>query len=268
VGAAPRVSAEAAQAARSSAAPAPGQRAAERDPAVAAAPGTTAGTASGGVAAAPGAPRSGGAPPAAAAATATETSADAAAVLRRAEKAYDAIRSLEADFSQDLTVPLLDTTQRSRGKMYIRRPDRFLMKFTDPAGDIVVADGRHLWLYYPSSDAKQVVRASVAEAGQQVDLQKEFLSNPTARFHAVQNGTESIAGRSAHVLTLTPKAAAPYRQVRIWVDTEDALVRRFEITEQNESVRRLELRNLRPNAAVADQLFRFTPPPGTQVFTQ
>ena len=197
-----------------------------------------------------------------------ETAADALSILRRAEKAYDAIRSLEADFTQDLTVPLLESTRRSRGKLYVRRPDRFLMKFSDPAGDIVVADGRYLWMYYPSTDAKQVVRASIADAGQTVDLQKEFLSDPTARFNAVLGKTEAVGGRPASILTLTPKKASPYRRVRIWVDSKDALVRRFEITEQNESLRRLELRNLRANGAVPDQLFRFTPPPGAQVFTQ
>lgn len=192
----------------------------------------------------------------------------ASAILRRAEVAYDAMRSFDADFVQDLSVPVLESTQRSRGKMFVRRPDRFLMRFTQPAGDVVVADGRYLWLYYPSADKKQVVRMDVGQGGQQVDLQKEFLSDPTARFNAVLNGRESVGGRSAHVLTLTPKAASPYRRVKIWVDAQDALVRRFEITETNESVRRLELTNLRPNAAVADQLFRFTPPAGTQVFSR
>lgn len=195
-------------------------------------------------------------------------SADAASILRRAERAYDAVRSMEAEFVQDLTVPLLDRTQRSRGRIYHRRPDRFLMKFTDPAGDVVVADGRSLWLYYPSTDAKQVIQTSVAEGGQQVDFQREFLSNPTARFSATLNGVEAVNGRPADVLTLVPRQASPYTRVKIWVDRQDALVRRFEITEQNESLRRLELRNLKPNVQLGDALFRFSPPPGTQVFQQ
>ena len=206
--------------------------------------------------------------PAAQAPAPAETREDAAAILRRAEVAYDALRSLEADFTQDLSVPLLGSSQRSRGKLYIRRPDRFLMRFTDPSGDVVVADGRYLWLYYPSSDPKQVIRTSVGAGGQQIDFQKEFLSDPLARFNAVLNGVESAAGRPAHLLTLTPRAASPYRQVRIWVDRQDALVRRFEITEANESVRRIELGALRANPTLGDQIFSFTPPAGTQVFTQ
>lgn len=193
---------------------------------------------------------------------------DAASILRRAERAYDALRSLEADFVQDLSVPLLNSTQRSRGKMYHRQPDRFLMRFSDPQGDVVVADGRYLWMYYPSNDAKQVMRASIGDNGQSVDLQREFLSNPTARYNATLEGTETVAGRSAYVLTLVPKQASTYRRIRLWVDQGDALVRRFEILEQNDALRRLELTNLRPNQPLGDALFRFTPPAGTQIFEQ
>jgi outer membrane lipoprotein carrier protein len=197
------------------------------------------------------------------------TAPDAAAILERAEKAYAAVRSLQADFTQDLTVPLLDSSQRSRGTMYHRRPDRFLMKFSDPAGDVVVADGRYLWLYYPSSDPKQVIRTTLAEGGSQVDLQREFLSNPTARFNATLDGTESVAGRAARLLTLVPKqASSPYEKIRLWVDEKDALVRRFEITEQSGTVRRLELRNLQANVTLPDRLFTFSPPAGAQVFQQ
>jgi outer membrane lipoprotein carrier protein len=203
------------------------------------------------------------APPAAA------TAPDATSILARAEKAYDAVRSLQADFVQDLTVPLLDQTQRSRGTMYHRRPDRFLMKFSDPAGDIVVADGKYLWMYYPSTDRKQVIRATLEEGGQGVDLQREFLSNPTARFRATLDGTDAVGGRSADLLTLVPRqSSSPYRKIRLWVDRGDALVRRFEITEQNGTVRRLELRNLKTNVTLSDRLFTFSMPAGAEVFQQ
>jgi outer membrane lipoprotein carrier protein len=214
-------------------------------------------------------PRSGSPAPAAAAPAApAEEQRGPQAILARAERTYEGIRSLEADFTQQVTVPLLNSTQNSRGKIYHRRPGHFLMRFSQPDGDVVVADGTHLWMYYPSIDAKQVMRTRLGEGGQSVDLQKEFLSNATERFSATLAGTESVAGRTADVLVLTPRAASPYRRIRIWVDREDALVRRFEITEENESVRRLELRNLKPNVALGDALFRFTPPPGAQIFEQ
>jgi outer membrane lipoprotein carrier protein len=187
-------------------------------------------------------------------------------ILRRVDRTYTGVRSMEADFVQHLSVPLLRTTQRSEGKLYQRRPDRFLMRFTDPAGDILVADGRHFWMYNPSVDRTQVIRGRLAEGSSQVDLQQQFLSNPTERFAATLNGTETLQGRPTHVLTLVPRGASQYKQIRIWVDQQDNLVRRFEMTEENESVRRIELSNLRLNVNLPDSLFQFTPPAGTQIF--
>ena len=194
--------------------------------------------------------------------------ANAATIMQRAEAANSAIRSLEADFTQLLTVPLLDSTQRSRGKLYLSRPGKFSMRFTDPAGDLLVADGRSVWMYYPSTDKKQVIKASVASAGEELDFHRQFLSNSAAKYSAALGGTESVGGQQTYALTLTPKTRGPFARAKIWVDTDDYLVRRFEMTEQNESVRRIDLSNIRVNPTIAASIFTFTPPPGTQVFEQ
>ncbi|HEX8245160.1 MAG TPA: outer membrane lipoprotein chaperone LolA [Longimicrobium sp.] len=193
---------------------------------------------------------------------------DANEILRRVEQTAAGVRTLEADFVQNLHVPLLGSDRQSTGKLYQRKPDRFLMRFSDPAGDVMVADGRYFWIYYPSSDRTQVIRTSIAEGGEQADFQRQFLSNATERFVATLNGQETVGGRPAWALTLVPRRESPYKVVRIWVDREDNLVRRFEMTEENNSVRRLELRNLKVNQPVSDALFTFTPPAGTHVFDQ
>lgn len=223
------------------------------------------------VAAAPAPGATAGSAPAAAGGTTTAPTKSqdrAAQILTRAESAANGVRSLEADFTQSLNVPLLNSSQRSAGKLYQRKPDRFLMRFSDPEGDVIVADGQYFWLYYPSSDRTQVIRTSIAQGGQAVDLQQQFLSNPNQRFVATMAGEESVAGRPAFVLTLVPRGASAYKLLKIWVDQEDYLVRRFEMTEENESVRRVELRNLRVNQTLANSLFTFTPPAGAQVITQ
>ncbi len=253
---APGAGAAAAGAPRSGAAPLP------------AAPGSAAAaSASGTPAPAPDADRSGMMPASRGSARAP-ADVEAGQILERVERTYAGVSSMQADFVQDLRVPLLGTSQRSSGKLYQRRPDRFLMKFSDPAGDVIVADGRSFWMYYPSSDPKQVMKTSIAQGTQQVDLHQQFLSNPTARYNGTLDGSETVDGHRTHVLTLVPKQQSPVRRLRIWVDVEDYSVRRFEMTEENESVRRIELRNLRRNVQLPDGLFAFSPPRGAQVFEQ
>lgn len=192
---------------------------------------------------------------------------DAVELLRRVEQASSGIRTLEADFVQSLDVPLLNQRQQSQGRLYQKRPDRFLMRFTQPAGDIMVADGRYFWIYYPSSDRTQVIRTSIAEGGA-VDLQRQFVGDATRRFVPTISGRETVDGHATTLLTLVPRAASPYRILKLWVDNDNHLIRRFEMTEENESVRRVEMRGIRINQPIADDIFTFTPPAGTQVFDQ
>jgi chaperone LolA len=188
------------------------------------------------------------------------------AILRRASAAYGKVRSLRASFTQQLDNPLLGTHINSAGTLYQRRPDRILLKFTKPEGDLLMSDGRYFWVFYPSVDAKQVIRAPASAAGQGgVDLQAQFLGDPVQRFRSTLNGKETVGGRSAYVLTMIPRTAMGYKQLKVWIDEKDALARRFEIAEENGNVRRFELQNVEVNATIADDVFKFVPPAGARV---
>ena len=196
----------------------------------------------------------------------SEAQEDAAAILRRAADAYAGVNTISAEFTQRLQNRLLRTDARSRGRLYQRHPDRFLMRFEEPAGDVIVSDGRYFWLYYPSVDSLQVMRAPAGTQGSSgVDLRSQFVGDPLERFDATLHGREVVGGREAHVLTLVPKQPQGYERLRVWVDARDHLVRRFEITEENGNVRLIELHDLQINRALGDELFRFTPPPNARI---
>jgi outer membrane lipoprotein carrier protein len=189
---------------------------------------------------------------------------EGAAALRRASTAYAGIRSLQADFTQTMDNPLLGRRTNSSGTVYQRRPDRFLMKFAQPAGDVIVSDGEFFWIYYPSADARQVIKTKAGAVGG-LDLQAQFIGDPTKRFTHTTHGTEQVAGRPALALTLTPREDAGYKTLKVWIDKQDNLVRRFELTNDNGVVQHFDLSNLRINPTMDDGLFRFTPPPNARI---
>lgn len=187
-------------------------------------------------------------------------------ILRATARRYENVRAMQADFEQQLTNALMGRTTRSTGTLYQRQPDRFLMKFSQPAGDVIVSDGDYFWIYYPSADPKQVIRSSRGAGG--LDLRSQFIGDPVRRFEATSHGTETVRGRATHVLTLNPREPLGYRRLKVWIDAEDHLVRRFELTEENGNVRRFDLTDLRVNPTLADDLFRFEPPAGAVVVTR
>jgi len=187
-------------------------------------------------------------------------------ILARASAAYANVRSMRAEFTQMSENPLLRRSTTSRGTIYQRRPDRFLMDFSEPEGDLIVSDGEDIWVYYPSVNPRQVIRAPLGEGGAgAVDLQAQFLGDPTQRFRSELLGRERVAGANAYVLMLRPIGDQGYRSLKVWIDPRDYLARRFEITENNNVVRRFDLSSLRTNAVFDDALFEFTPPEGTHV---
>ena len=199
-------------------------------------------------------------------ADAGEQSSTGSDVLRRASAAYANVKALRADFAQKRDNPILGSTTTSRGTLYQKRPDRFLMKFSEPAGDVIVSDGRYFWLYYPSADAKQVLRAPASSnAAGGVDLQAQFLGDPLRRFTHTYHGTETVSGRKTHVITMVPKENVGYKSLKVWVDAQDALVRRFVLTENNGVVQEITLSNLSINPALANDLFKFTPPANAKI---
>ncbi len=187
-------------------------------------------------------------------------------ILERAAAAYENVRSMQAEFTMTMTNPLLRRTTNSRGTLYQRRPDRIALRFSEPAGDVIIGDGRHFWIYYPSVDEQQVIRMPAGQgAAGGVDLHAQFVGDPTERFRATLHGTEQVAGRPAHVLTLEPRGPVAYTALRVWLDTDDYLARRFEIVEESGAVRRFEFTRLRTNLTLEDATFRFTPPAGARI---
>jgi outer membrane lipoprotein carrier protein len=193
------------------------------------------------------------------------------ATLDRAVRAYRKVKTVRAAFSQTITNPLLGQTVTSAGEVVQRRPNHVSVRFTDPAGDRIVADGKWVWFYLPSSTPGQAVRARIEKGGiGSPDLTAQFLDTPASRFDVTDLGRDKVNGRAARVLSLVPKPGieAPFTKAVIWVDSADALIRQFELTEPSEIVRRVTIKTLTLNPAVPASAFRFTPPSGTKVIDQ
>ena len=194
---------------------------------------------------------------------------DVRRILARADSVYGELTSLEAEFDQTIDVTLLGRSRSGTGTWFQKGPGRFKMKFTDPADDVIVADGNHLWLYYPSTHPNQVIRttidANVTGAGM-VDLQGRIFEEASEGYDAELEGRVDVEGHETLRIHLTPRGESPYRHVRVWVDAESYLVRKFEIMERNETLRTVVLRDLRPNRPIADETFSFSPPAGVDVF--
>ena len=191
-------------------------------------------------------------------------------VLDRASASYDTVTTLQADFTQIVQNPMLGDPDTTRGKLYQRRPSFFAMRFSDPKNDRVVADGKKLWLYTPSTTPGQVIRTAIPGMGTTgPNLIGQFVEHPRERYTAKYVRTDSTADGGVDVLTLTPRTQDfPYSDATVWIAKRDGLIRRIDIAENSGQRRTIVLRNITVNRAIPAREFRFSPTSGVRVVDQ
>src|SRR5437660_4466282 len=190
--------------------------------------------------------------------------------LDHASAVYQTITRLSAAFTQVVTNPMLGAPDTTRGRLYQMRPSRFAMRFTDPKGDRIVADGRFLWLYTPSTTPGQVLRSRIPEYGSTgPNLIGQFVEHPRERYAARYVRVDSLADGVADLVRLVPKTDdQPYSEATIWVSRDDGVVRRLDIIESSGQRRTVMLRDIRVNGGVPGRELTFSPPAGGRVVGQ
>jgi outer membrane lipoprotein-sorting protein len=195
---------------------------------------------------------------------------DAQAIVGRSSRVYRSLSSLTADFVQVIDNPMIDSAE-SRGTLVQAGPAKLAMRFTEPPGEAVVIDGQYVWVYTPSTVPDQVVRLRAPSGGPVYgyNLLAWFLDRPAERYEARYLREEKVGTRAMDVVELTPAVPdLPFDRAVLWLDREDALPRRLEITEKSGALRTLELSKLRVNRRVPDETFEFKVPSGARVVDQ
>lgn len=190
---------------------------------------------------------------------------DPEAIARSADRALEALRSLGAEFRQEVENPILERTSHGRGTLLYKAPDRFRIAYSDPAGDVVVNDGSFVWIFLPSSQPGQVIRQPAAESGVQNPL--TYLRDLRRHFEVGHAGRESVAGHASDHLAMTPRnERAPFARLDVWVDTATRLPRQVRTSTADGLVTTYTFHTFQRDVSLADRLFTFAPPAGVEVF--
>ena len=200
-----------------------------------------------------------------------QSMADAEAAYARAAKSWSTTRTLQANFDQRITNPILGRTVASRGVFVQERPNRVSITFTEPAGDRIVGDGKSLWVYLPSSTPGQVLKLPADADGAIVaDLLGQLLDTPGRAFTITGGESMPIAGRSTRRVQLVPKSpnAVPFSKAVLWLDDKDARPVRVQVLDSQGVDRTITLTSWAPDAVLPRDAFTFVTPKGVKVSTK
>ena len=192
---------------------------------------------------------------------------DVTEVLATAQAKYRQIETLQAEFTQTLVNPMMGN-ETTTGTLYLAPPDRFSMRFAEPEGDRIVADGTWLWLHTPSTTPNQVIRQPIPDMGPATpNLFGQFVDRPLDRYSAMYAGRDSVAGYGVEKVRLIPRVEGiPFRSVVISLSA-DGMLRRVDIVEDSGQRRTLVFDSILVNAPIPPEELIFRVPKGTRIVT-
>ena len=195
-----------------------------------------------------------------------------------AETAYDRIakawkdtRTLEANFEQKITNPLLGRTATSRGVFLQERPGKVSITFTQPAGDRIVGDGKTLWVYLPSSAPGRVLKLpGDADGAIVADLLGQLLDTPKRAFVISGGDLVTIDGRTTRRVQLLPRNpdSVPFQKATLWLDEKEPRPVRVQVVDGQGVDRTITLTSWSPEATLPGDAFKFNVPKGVKVSTK
>ncbi len=197
-------------------------------------------------------------------------------VAARFSEVDSRLQALSADFKQFVRLEGTDSVQQVEGNILFRKPNRMRLVHRIPEAQTIVSDGVFIWVHRRSTNQviqtrletwrrKEPLAKGLLEFGQSADLMKRYRA---------ELSTVSAPGPDGHrnfVITLTPKAGEASKDAADFTLTLKASDRDFFPTEAALRVGRATIRStfsaIRLNPEIRDELLRFSPPPGSDVFT-
>ncbi|MDH0866568.1 outer membrane lipoprotein chaperone LolA [Mitsuaria sp. GD03876] len=168
------------------------------------------------------------------------------------------VKSGRAAFTQTVTAPDGKRKKTTTGTFEFQRPNQFRFTYAKPAEQLIVADGKEVWVYDPDLQQATVRQMDQALGATPVsllaggDLSKDFVLKalPAA------GGVEWVQA--------TPKRNdANLQSLKLGFKGRDLAA--LEILDGFGQQSLMQFSAVEPNAKVPAERFRFSPPPGTDV---
>lgn len=170
------------------------------------------------------------------------------------------LKGLDAHFEQRVFDLKGHERERTSGTLQLQAPRQFRWQVNSPAEQLIVADGRHLWIYDPDLEQVTVRSQGIEEQASPLTI----LIDP-AEMDRQFKISEAGQANGLEWLQLLPRQPdeAPFEKARLGF-SDKGLVR-MELSDALGQLTVIGFSPWRRNPVFAKGLFAFTPPPGVDV---
>ncbi len=181
-------------------------------------------------------------------------------IVEQMQHRYETMDDAVAKFTQHVKFGFSKLEQTFHGTLTIKKPNKYRI---ESEHQILVTDGATVWSYSPVN--KQVLVDRYKENQNSFSL-NQFLVNVPSNYYTTLLGSEKANGTNVVVLKLVPKDDRSFVQsVKVWVEDGAWIVRKIIVFDVNETETAYTIEEVKLNTNVKDSLFKFNPPPGTEV---
>jgi outer membrane lipoprotein carrier protein len=181
------------------------------------------------------------------------------AAANQVERFFTQLQTLEADFVQQVQNREQGMLQESAGHVWIERPGKFRWNYHSPYEQELVADGRNLWTY--DRDLEQV---TVKPAEEVLTDTPAMLLSGSREVASLFRITDLKGEGQLDWYRLVPETGdSSVQEIQLGFAGEELQVMQIEDSFGNRT--RLQFRQVQRNQPLDPALFRFSPPPGTDL---
>jgi len=177
-------------------------------------------------------------------------------LYRQGQAANRNIRTLTARFVETTTKSLLERPIVERGLLYVERPSRVALHYTDPPDRRVLIDGKWMTTLWPSMKVNQ--RMNIGRAQEQV--QKYFVGGDAGELRRIfdielRPQSERRGTRELIMLPKRKQIRESLSRLELWVDEGSGLLNAMRMTFAGGDVKVMEFENVTPNAPIDPAVF-------------
>lgn len=173
----------------------------------------------------------------------------------------NAIRSMTANFKQVVKAKQREVS-RSSGTMALERPGKFRWQTKDPMEQLVIADGKKMWVYDPDLEQVTVKKQEKGLGGTAALFLSGYDDSVSRDFNVAQKSEGNVL-----VFDLKSKSSkANFQRIKLMF-AKDTLTG-LELHDQLGQITSVKLIQIKSNPKLSAKLFQFKPPKGVDVVQQ
>ncbi len=178
------------------------------------------------------------------------------------QRQYEKVSTFEADFTQRSYVKMMNQTHSVKGTVKIKKPGKMKWVYGAPDTQILISDGKNLWLYVP--DEEQATK---------VPVESIYSSNTPALFLAGKGkltrsfNVESVSEENRNILvTLVPKNEDQgLARLILHANKKNYQITGSTVYDKLGNKTDIRFSRIRINREIPEEQFQLKTPPGVEI---